>query len=62
MQPSTNSEYAVGWFTLAVVVAGIAQGKNRPGLGWFFWSLFFGPIALACLVALVPKLPDRDAR
>jgi hypothetical protein len=61
MSPNPTSEYVVGWFTLAIINAGIAQGKNRPGGAWFLWSLFLGPVALLCLVALVPKLPNRDA-
>ncbi|MBF0442475.1 MAG: hypothetical protein HQK54_11265 [Oligoflexales bacterium] len=39
-----------GWGTLALVTAGIAQGKNRSGLTWFFLALFLGPIALFVLV------------
>ena len=40
------------WLTLALVVAGIAQGKNRSGLGWFFLSFLFGPFALFFLLLL----------
>ena len=47
-------EYAVGWGTLALLNAGIAQGKNRSGLNWFLLSLFLGPIATLCL-ALVDR-------
>jgi len=42
--------YAMGWGTLALVNAGIAQGKNRSGLNWFFISVFLGPIATLLLV------------
>ena len=31
--PST--EYFVGWRTLALINAGLAQGKNRSGTNWF---------------------------
>jgi hypothetical protein len=45
-------EYAVGWGTLALINAGIAQGKNRSGLNWFLLSLLLGPIATLILVLL----------
>ena len=37
--------YFVGWGTLALINAVLAQGKNRSGLGWFLLSLLLGPIA-----------------
>ena len=43
-------EYFVGWGTLALLNAGIAQGKNRSGLNWFLISLLLGPIATLLLV------------
>jgi hypothetical protein len=48
--------YAVGWGTLALINAGIAQGKNRSGLAWFLLSLLLGPIATFILVAFCDKL------
>ncbi|HET9049527.1 MAG TPA: antitermination protein NusB [Chiayiivirga sp.] len=50
--------YTVGWLTLALLNAGLAQGKNRSGLIWFLISLLLGPIATALLV-LMAKLPSR---
>jgi hypothetical protein len=47
--------YAVGWGTLAMLNAGIAQGKNRSGLNWFLLSLLFGPVATFFLVILDKK-------
>lgn len=44
-----------GWGTLALVNAGLAQGKNRSGLLWFALSLLFGPLATLALV-LLPKV------
>ena len=44
--------YAVGWFTLALINAGLAQSKNRSGLGWWLASLFIGPIATLLIVVL----------
>lgn len=53
-----NPEYFVGWGTLCLINAGLAQGKNRSGLGWFLLSLLLGPIATFLLV-LVRKLPEE---
>lgn len=47
--------YFVGWGTLALINAGLAQGKNRSGLNWFLLSLVLGPLATLLLV-LSPKL------
>jgi purine-cytosine permease-like protein len=49
--------YAVGWFALAFINAGIAQGKNRKGLNWFLVSLLLGPVATFLLVVFFDKLP-----
>jgi len=54
-----NEGYFVGWGTLALINAGIAQGKNRSGLNWFLVSLLLGPIATFLLV-LFEKLPYSD--
>ena len=53
---NTNHEYFAGWGTLALLNAGLAQGKNRSGLGWFLLSLLLGPIATFILVVFCPKL------
>ena len=45
-----NGGYFVGWGTLALINAGIAQGKNRSGLNWFLLSLILGPVATLFLV------------
>jgi hypothetical protein len=47
-----------GWGTLALINAGLAQGKNRNGLWWFLLSLLFGPVATLVLV-LLPKVRSR---
>ena len=52
-------QYAVGRGTLTLINAGLAQGKNRSGLGWFLLSLLLGPIATFILVAFCPKLPEQ---
>ncbi|HEV2540603.1 MAG TPA: antitermination protein NusB [Frateuria sp.] len=48
----------VGWGTLALINAGLAQGKNRSGLLWFLLSLVFGPLATLVLV-LLPKVRQK---
>ncbi len=50
--------YAVGWLTLALINAGLAQGKNRSGLNWFLVSLLLGPFATFAIV-IVDKRPAR---
>ncbi|MBC8080517.1 MAG: hypothetical protein H7X86_09240 [Gorillibacterium sp.] len=45
-----NNEFYVGWGTLALINAGLAQGKNRSGLNWFILSLLLGPLATFILV------------
>ncbi len=52
---SATPEYAIGWGTLALINAGIAQGKNRSGINWFLLSIFFGHIATFVLVAFCDK-------
>lgn len=47
---SIIKEYAIGWGTLALINAGIAQGKNKSGMTWFLLSLFVGPLATLLLV------------
>ncbi len=47
-----RTEYAVGWFTLALINAGLAQGKGRSGLAWGVVSLLLGPIATLLIVLL----------
>lgn len=49
-----ESTFAVGWFTLALINAGLAQSKNRSGLFWFLLSILFGPLVTLAIVVL-PK-------
>lgn len=51
-----DTSWYAGWGTLALINAGIAQGKGRSGLNWFLLSLLFGPIATFLLVALFDPL------
>ena len=44
----------MGWGTLALINAGLAQGKQKSGLLWFLLSILLGPLATLILV-LLPK-------
>jgi hypothetical protein len=48
-------EFFVGWGTLAMINAGIAQGKNRSGLNWLLLSLLLGPLATFLLITVFEK-------
>ncbi|MFM5150799.1 hypothetical protein [Aeromonas hydrophila] len=54
-----GKQFVVGWGTLMLINAVLAQGKNRSGLVWFFISLFLGPVT-TLILALVPKLPENQ--
>lgn len=43
-------DYAMGWGTLALINAGLAQSKGRSRGVWFLVSLFLGPIATLLIV------------
>jgi len=55
-----QSGYAVGWGALALINAGLAQGKGRSGLSWFVISLLLGPVATLLIVVL--PMPGVEAR
>ena len=46
--------YFVGWGTLSLLNAGLAQSKRRSGLVWWLISLFIGPLATFLLVVMDP--------
>jgi hypothetical protein len=52
--PASFPPYYIGWGTLALINAGLAQSKNRSGLAWFLASLLLGPLATFLIVALDP--------
>jgi hypothetical protein len=54
-QPS----FFVGWGTLGLINAGLAQGKNRSGFIWFLLSLLLGPIA-TFLIVVLSKVPSHN--
>jgi len=45
-----SQSYAVGWGTLALINAGLAQSKGRSRLAWFLASLLLGPLATLIIV------------
>ena len=57
---NVEREWYAGWGTLALVNAGLAQGKHRSGLAWFLISLLLGPGATLILLFL-GDLRDRGA-
>lgn len=55
-----TTSYAVGWGSLAMINAGLAQSKNHSGLLWFLLSLLLGPLATFLIVAFCSKLPEKQ--
>jgi hypothetical protein len=56
MQGHIESSYVVGWGTLSLINAGLAQSKGRSGLMWWLASLLLGPVATLLIVVL--ERPD----
>jgi hypothetical protein len=52
-----DNSYYVGWGTLALINANIAQIKGKSGLMWFLGSLLVGPLATLLLL-----LRDREKK
>jgi len=52
-----HSQFFVGWGTLSLINAGLAQSKGRSSLIWWLFSLLVGPIA-TLLIVLLPKEPN----
>ena len=57
-----QAHYAVGWGTLTLINAGLAQSKGRSGLLWWLLSLFLGPLATFLIVVLPPARPTVRVR
>ncbi len=49
-----SGSFVVGWGTLSLINAGLAQSKGRSGLAWWAVSLLLGPIATLIIVLLDP--------
>ena len=58
---SADKESTIGWSTLALINAAIAQSKKRSGVNWFFISLLIGPLATLLLVSVYRHRPDPPA-
>jgi hypothetical protein len=54
LDTETTRGYAVGWGTLALINAGLAQAKGRSRLIWFLLSLPLGPLATLAVVLVDP--------
>ena len=62
MPTEPNSQFYVGWGTLALINGNLAQLKGRSGLAWFIISLLLGPIATFLLAVLgTPSAPGLRA-
>jgi hypothetical protein len=57
MELHQAGEFFVGWGTLSLINAGLAQSKGRSGLLWWLLSLFIGPIATLLIVVLEAVRP-----
>ena len=55
-----DRSFFVGWGTLSLINAGLAQAKGRSGLTWWLISLFLGPIATFLIVILEKQSFSRD--
>ena len=51
-----KSSCVVGWFTLALINAGLAEGTNRSGLFWFVLSILLGPFVTLAIVIVTTRL------
>ena len=49
-----SRDFVVGWGTLSLINAGLAQTKGRSGFMWWLASLILGPIATLWIVVLAP--------
>ena len=52
-----QAQFFVGWGTLSLINAGLAQAKGRSGFMWWLASLLLGPIATFLIVFLDKKAP-----
>jgi len=57
-----QAHYAIGWGTLTLINAGLAQSKGRSGLLWWLLSLFLGPLATFLIVVLPAVEPITVVR
>lgn len=55
-----HTDYFVGWGTLSLINAGLAQAKGRSGFLWWIVSLLLGPVATFLIVILDPVVRPLD--
>ncbi len=48
-------EIAFFWLGFAIVVGVFASRRGRSGFGWFVLALFFTPVLVGLLLAVLPK-------
>ena len=53
-----QAQFFVGWGTLSLINAGLAQAKGHSGLLWWVISLFLGPLA-TLLIVISPNAISR---
>ncbi len=53
-----HTDFFVGWGSLSLINAGLAQSKGRSGLLWWLASLLLGPIA-TFLIVVLEKVPQE---
>ena len=51
-----DTQFFVGWGTLSLINAGLAQAKGRSGLLWWLISLLLGPVG-TFLIVILPRVP-----
>jgi hypothetical protein len=52
VDPHEIRTVGIGWGTLSLINAGLAQSKGRSGLAWWLASLLVGPLATFLIVVL----------
>jgi len=57
---SEHTDFFVGWGTLSLINAGLAQAKGRSGMVWWIVSLLFGPLATLLIVILDKVSPKLE--
>ena len=55
---SWDNDCVLSWFTLSLIVAALAQGRNRSGFGWWLFAILTGPFALFWLVVFADKIQN----
>jgi hypothetical protein len=61
MEHRFGSTFFVGWGTLSLINAGLAQAKGRSGLNWWLLSLLLGPVA-TLLIVVMARVPSADVK